>query len=125
MKIRLIYRGRIMLDMQNLGVYSKYYLEFPDRAYIHAVITPPTEDNNVEKKDLKGFEKLETSGFNVDEVHNLRFHFHAMCIYSGLSEEEEECKIKIEDKWLDGKLPIINSNLADRSEIMLNEVRII
>ena len=124
-KVRLIFNGRIMLDNQNLIIYSEVYTEFTDRAYIHAVVNEAVaEDPKSGKKEaVKGFDKLESSGFNVDDIHNLRFHFHAMCIYTGLNKEEEEEKFKLEEDWLDGKLPQINSNLRDRCEILLGIVR--
>jgi DUF2407 C-terminal domain len=123
-KIRMIYSGRIMLDTQNLSIYSKHYIELSDKAYIHAVITSATPNDNLapKKESYKGFDKLESSGFNVDDVHNLRFHFHAMCIYTGLNKQEDEDKIELEDQWLDGKIPAINANLQDRSIILLTKV---
>ena len=114
-----------MLDSQSLGIYSKAYAELTDKAYIHAVLTPASQnDHKAQKKDLyRGFERLESSGFNVDDIHNLRFHFHAMCIYTGLNSEDDDQKYELEDKWLDGKIPAINANLNDRGEILLKNVR--
>ena len=113
-----------MLDNQNLIIYSEVQTEFTDKAYIHAVVNEAmVEDPKSGKKEaVRGFDKLESSGFNVDDIHNLRFHFHAMCIYTGLNKEEEEEKFKLEEDWLDGKLPQINSNLRDRCEILLGIV---
>lgn len=59
----------------------------------------------------------------MDDIHNLRFHFHAMCIYTDLNKEDENEKLALEDEWLDGKLPQINANLNDRNEILLGLVR--
>ncbi|OMJ91089.1 hypothetical protein SteCoe_6452 [Stentor coeruleus] len=124
LKVRMIYRGRIMLDPQSLSIYSKKYLEMPDKAYIHAAINQATISENqlVKKEEPRGFEKLESSGFNVDDIHNLRFHFHAMCIYTGIDKSDEAQKLNLEDEWLDGKIPAINANLQDRSEILLKNV---
>lgn len=124
LKVRMIYRGRIMLDPQSLSIYSKKYIEMPDKAYIHAAINQATVNENqlVKKEEPRGFEKLESSGFNVDDIHNLRFHFHAMCIYTGIDRNDEVQKMNLEDEWLDGKIPAINANLQDRSEILLKNV---
>lgn len=123
-KIRLLYSGRIMLDTQQLSIYSIIQSEFTDKAYIHAVISDPIpEDSKATKKEAaRGFDKLESSGFNVDDIHNLRFHFHAMCIYTGMNKDDEDEKLDLEDEWLDGKLPQINANLHDRNEILLGIV---
>jgi hypothetical protein len=120
----MIYQGRIMIDSQSLAIYSKRYEEFTDKAYIHAAINQaaPEETKTLKKEQPRGFDKLESSGFNVDDIHNLRFHFHAMCIYTGISKEEDELKMAMEDEWLDGKVPEINANLNDRSEIIMVKV---
>lgn len=114
-----------MLDSQSLSIFSKKYLELTDKAYIHAAINQPLADEGkiIKKEGLKGFDKLESSGFNVDDIHNLRFHFHAMCIYTGINREDDEQKLNLEEEWLDGKIPAINANLQDRSEILLKNVR--
>jgi hypothetical protein len=85
---------------------------------------PIVEDKKSTKKEaIKGFDKLESSGFNIDDIHNLRFHFHAMCIYTDLNKEDDNEKLELEDAWLDGKLPQINANLNDRNEIIMGLVR--
>ena len=90
------------------------------------ITAEPLEDPKSGKKEAaKGFDKLESSGFNVDDIHNLRFHFHAMCIYTDMQRENDEEKLDLEDLWLDGKIPEINANLYDRSIILIKKVGII
>jgi len=44
-----------------------------------------------------------------------------MCSYSGYSSSSEEQKIALENKWMEGNLPAINSNLLDRAHILDEE----
>ena len=64
------------------------------------MVTPGNQEepDGLKKEKSRGFDKLETSGFNVDDIHNLRFHFHAMCIYTGINKDDDDLKLNLEDQ---------------------------
>lgn len=97
--IRLIYSGRVLIDSHSLSIYK-----LVDKCVLHGFVTEPLEEQPgssrtmMRRSQAKGLDKLEESGFTVDDVHGLRFHFHAMCVYSGLNKDTEEEKLILEEK---------------------------
>ncbi|CAG9331776.1 unnamed protein product [Blepharisma stoltei] len=121
--IRLIYGGRVLVDSHLISVYKLH-----DKCVIHGFVTDPVDEQPgssrtmLRRSQARGLDKLEESGYSADDIHGMKFHFHAMCVYSGINKDSEEEKIVLEEKWLEGKLPIINANPDERSRIMLSKL---
>ena len=122
-RVRLIYQGKIMLDEHPLSKFSKIYTELCDDCFVHGIISDPPIEVEPIMAQGNGFKRLEAVGFTREEIYDLSFHFHAMCIYSGIYIYSEEERKAHEDSWIDGNLPIINAPPDERAVRMLEMVR--
>ncbi|CAG9311873.1 unnamed protein product [Blepharisma stoltei] len=121
--VRLIFGGRVLVDSHLISLYK-----LSDKCVIHGFVTdvvdeqPGSSRTMLRRQQARGLDKLEESGFTVDDIHGMKFHFHAMCVYSGINKDTEEEKVALEEKWLEGKLPIINASPDERTRIQLNSL---
>ena len=121
-RVRLIYQGRIMLDEHPLSKFSDKYTDLSDDCFMHGIISDPPIEVEPIIPQGNGFTRLEAAGFTQEEIYELSFHFHAMCIYSGFNIYSEEERKAHEDRWIDGNLSIINSPPDERTVRMLELV---
>ena len=129
-RVRLITRGKIMLDDHKLSLFSTLNSELQDQTMLHAFISDPHEDPPsapipLQTSEVKGLDKLVEQGFNHDEIRALRFHFHAMCIlkYEDYNAKSEPFRISYEDRWLNGQIADFNLSPEETGLYELQQVR--
>ncbi|KAI8983614.1 hypothetical protein BDB01DRAFT_131365 [Pilobolus umbonatus] len=106
--IRLICRGRLMRDTDTLI----YYYHKQPIIHLHCALSDILPSSNTtlahnkakhNKKHLAGFDILSESGYNEEEIRNIRLQFHDMRGTVGYIDGEtpSEENIRLEEDWME------------------------
>ncbi|KAI9331645.1 DUF2407 C-terminal domain-containing protein [Pilaira anomala] len=107
--IRLIHRGQLLKD-DNKTLYE--YGVRQSSIFIHCALSDPiiptntiiaTKTDTPKKQSISGFDKLRESGYNDEEIRNVRTQFHQIHNNSDYVDGEppNEQEIEMEERWME------------------------